>query len=163
MCAQSLSRIRLFVITYTVACQAPPSMEFFRQEYWSGLPFPPPGELSHSGIELVSLASASRFFIISATWEPRVNRYFNLFFLPLMLWKWKWSCSVMSDSLQPHGLWPTRLLHQWDSPGKSIGVGCRFLHQEVFPSQGSNPGLPHSRQMLYLLSHRGRLFNGNYL
>ena len=37
--------------------------------------------------------------------------------------KWKWSCSVVSDSLQPHGLQPTRLLHPWDFPGKSTGVG----------------------------------------
>ena len=40
---------------------------------------------------------------------------------------WKWSCSVVSDSLQPHGLQPTRLLHPWDSPGKSTGVGCHCL------------------------------------
>ena len=43
--------------------------------------------------------------------------------------KWKWSCSVMSHSSWPHGLQPTRLLHPWDSPGKSTGVGChRLLH-----------------------------------
>ena len=38
--------------------------------------------------------------------------------------KWKWSRSVVSDSLWPHGLQPTRLLHPWDFPGKSTGVGC---------------------------------------
>ena len=36
--------------------------------------------------------------------------------------KWKWSCSVVSDSLRPHGLQPTRLIHLWDFPGKSTGV-----------------------------------------
>ena len=41
--------------------------------------------------------------------------------------KWKWSHSVMSDSSQPHGLQPTRLLHPWDFPGKSTGVGCHHL------------------------------------
>ena len=41
--------------------------------------------------------------------------------------KWKWSCSVVSDSLRPHGLQPTRLLHPWDFPGKSTGVGCHCL------------------------------------
>ena len=42
--------------------------------------------------------------------------------------KWKWIRSVVSDSLQPHGLWPTRLLHPWDFPGKSTGVGdCSLL------------------------------------
>ena len=40
---------------------------------------------------------------------------------------WKWSCSVVSDSQRPHGLQPTRLLHPWDSPGKSAGVGCHCL------------------------------------
>ena len=43
--------------------------------------------------------------------------------------KWKWSCSVISDSLRPHGLQPTRLLHPWDIPGKSTGVGCHCLFQ----------------------------------
>ena len=41
--------------------------------------------------------------------------------------KWKWSLSVMSDSWRPHGLQPTWLLHPWDSPGKSTGVGCHRL------------------------------------
>ena len=41
--------------------------------------------------------------------------------------KWKWSRSVVSDSSRPHGLQPTSLLHPWDFPGKSIGVGCHRL------------------------------------
>ena len=41
--------------------------------------------------------------------------------------KWKWSRSVVSDSSQPHGPQPTRLLHPWDFPGKSTGVGCHCL------------------------------------
>ena len=41
--------------------------------------------------------------------------------------KWKWSCSVVSDPQQPHGLQPTRLLHSWDFPGWSTGVGCHCL------------------------------------
>ena len=41
--------------------------------------------------------------------------------------KWKWSHSVVSDSLRPHGLQPTKLLHPWDIPGKSTGVGCHCL------------------------------------
>ena len=64
--------------------QAPPSPGFFRQEHWSGLPFPSPVQESE---------------------------------------KWKGSRSVVSDSLQPHGLQPTRLLRPWDFPGKSAGVG----------------------------------------
>ena len=46
-----LSRVRLFAIPWTVAYQAPPSIEFSRQEYWSGLPFPSPGDLPDPGIE----------------------------------------------------------------------------------------------------------------
>ena len=46
-----LSCVQLFVTPWTSACQAPPSMGFSRQEYWSGLPFPSPGDLSDSGIE----------------------------------------------------------------------------------------------------------------
>ena len=61
----------------------------------------------------------------------------------------------MSNSLRPHGLQPPRLLHPWDFSGKSTGVGCYFLLQGVFPTQGSNLGLPHCRQMLYHLSQQG--------
>ena len=46
-----LSRVRLFVTLWKVAYQAPPSMGFSRQEYWSGLPFPSPGDLPNPGIE----------------------------------------------------------------------------------------------------------------
>ena len=61
----------------------------------------------------------------------------------------------MSDSLQPLGLYPTRLLCPWNFPGKNTGVGCYFLLQGIFPTQGLNPGLLHCRQMLYHLSHQG--------
>ena len=57
-----------------------------------------------------------------------------------------WSRSVVSDSLRPRG--PTRLLCPWNSPGKNTAVGCHFLLQGIFPTQGLNPGLPHCRQTL---------------
>ena len=47
----SLSRVRLFETPWTIVCKAPLSVEFSRQEYWSGLPFPSPGDLPHPGIE----------------------------------------------------------------------------------------------------------------
>ena len=50
-CVKSLSCVRLFVTPWTVAYKAPLSMEFSRQEYWSGLPFPSPGDLPDPGIE----------------------------------------------------------------------------------------------------------------
>ena len=59
-----------------------------------------------------------------------------------------WVAQLCPTLLQPHGLWPTRLLCPWDSPGKNTGVGCHFLLQGMFPTQGSNPGLLHCRQSL---------------
>ena len=94
----SLSRVWLFATPWTVAYQAPPSVGFSRQESWSRLPFPSPGDLPNPGIGL---------------------------------------------------------LRPWDSLGKSTGVGCCFLLQEIYPTQGSNPGFPHCRQTLYHLSHQG--------
>ena len=69
--------------------------------------------------------------------------------------KGKWSRSVVSNSLWPLGLYPTKLLHSWSSPGKSTGVGCHFLLQRIFLTQGLNLGLQHCRQMLYPLSYQG--------
>ena len=62
------------------------------------------------------------------------------------------SHSVMSDSLQPHGLYSP-----WNSLGQSTGVGSLSLLQRIFPTQESNPGLLHCRWMLYQLSHQGSL------
>ena len=67
-----LSRVRLFATPWTVALQAPLSMGFSKQEYWSGLPFPSPGDLPDPGTEplsLVSPALAGGFFTTSAIWE----------------------------------------------------------------------------------------------
>ena len=58
-------------------------------------------------------------------------------------------------TLQPHELWSARLLFPWDSPGKSTGVGCHALPQEIILTQGPNSGFLHHRQILYHLSHRG--------
>ena len=56
----------------------------------------------------------------------------------------------MSNSLRPHGLYSP-----WNSPGQNTGVGSLSLLQGIFPTQGSNPGLLHCRQILYQLSHHG--------
>ena len=60
------------------------------------------------------------------------------------------SPSVMSDSLRPH-----RLYDPWNSAGKNTGVGSLSLLQGIFQTQGLNPGLPHCRQILSRLSHKG--------
>ena len=59
---KSLSRVRLFAAPWTVAYQVPPSMGFSRQEYWSGLPFPSPGDLPNPAIELWSTTSQADAF-----------------------------------------------------------------------------------------------------
>ena len=60
------------------------------------------------------------------------------------------SHSVMSNSL-----WPHRSYSPWNSPGQNTGVGSHSLLQRIFPTQGSNPILPHYRWILYQLSHQG--------
>ena len=60
------------------------------------------------------------------------------------------SRSVLSDSLQPPGLYSP-----WNSPGQNTGVGTLSLLQGIFPTQGLSPGLPHYKRVLYQLSHKG--------
>ena len=62
--------------------------------------------------------------------------------------EWKWRS--LSNSLRPHGLYSS-----WKSPGENTGVGSLSLLQGIFPTQRLNPGLPHFRQILYQLSHKG--------
>ena len=71
----------------------------------------------------------------------------------------QFSCSVVSDSLRPHGLQPTSLLRPWDPSGKDTGVGCHSFLQGIFLTQGLNPGLLHCRQTLYGLTHQGSCDN----
>ena len=74
--SESCSNMSYSATPWTVAHQAPLSMGFSRQEYWSGLPFPPPGDLPDPVIEPTSLASPAltgRFSTTSATWEAPVT------------------------------------------------------------------------------------------
>ena len=78
---QLLSCVQLFVTLWTVAHQAPLSMGFSRQEYWSELPCRPPGDLPDPGIKPTSLMSpalAAGFFTISVTWKALYLRYTGL-------------------------------------------------------------------------------------
>ena len=75
------SRVQLFVTPWTVAHQVPLSMGFSRQEYWSGLPRPPPGDLPNPGIEPMSLRSpalAGGFFTTNTTWKALFVVYAEL-------------------------------------------------------------------------------------
>ena len=68
-------------------------------------------------------------------------------------------CLVVSDSFQPYGLQPARLLCPWDSPGKNTGVGCHALLQGIFQTQGLNPGLPQLQADSLLSEPPGKLKN----
>ena len=73
------SCVQLFATPWTAACQASLSMGFSRQEYWSGLPCPSPGDIPNPGNEPVTLKSAlaGRIFITSATWEPQLSHQYR--------------------------------------------------------------------------------------
>ena len=78
----SFSHIQLFVNLWTTVCQAPLSKGFSRQEYWSRLPCPPPGDLPYPGTEPASLGFptlADRFFTTSTSWEAQewIQNYFQ--------------------------------------------------------------------------------------
>ena len=111
---KSLSCVRLLATSWTAAYQAPPSVGFSRQKYWSGVPLPSPA------VNTASLYS-----------NVRSTKHFAVVLL-------LFSHSVMSNSLWPHELQLTRLLYAWDSPDKNTGVGCHFLLQGIFLTQGSN-------------------------
>ena len=85
---KSLSRVWLSVIPWTATYQVSPSMEISRQEYWSGVPLPSP--IKHVTYTLFT------FYALL------IKHY--LYRKYVCWWKWKWSCSVVSDSLPPHGL-----------------------------------------------------------
>ena len=70
-------------------------------------------------------------------WLKRIFPVFSPLCLLLLV---SVSRSVVPDSLRPHGLQHTRFLCPWDFPGRDIGVGCHFLLQGIFPTQGSSPG-----------------------
>ena len=102
---------------------------------WVLFSFPPPGDLPDPGIEPGSPALQTD----SSPSEPSGT-----------LKSESESHSVVSDSLRSHGIYSP-----WNSPGQDTGVGSLSLLQGIFPTQGSNPGLPHYRQILYQLSYEG--------
>ena len=101
VCVLTLSGVRLFATPCTVARQAPLSMGFSRQEHWSRLPLPPPGDLPHPGMELASLALAGRYFTIEPPGKPRICIYSYVNDILCREYSWKDRC----DSLRGEGIW----------------------------------------------------------
>ena len=152
-------------------------MEFSRQEYWSGFPFPSPGDLPNPGIKPgfpalqanslpsepppESPALEDRFLNTGPpgnspktfskvrklqAWTHYIYTYMSMCMCVLVSQSYPTLCDS-SDCNSPgssvHG----------DSPGKNTGVGSHALLQGIFPTQGSNPGLPHDRWIFYHLCH----------
>ena len=148
-----LSCVWLFATPWTIACQAPLSMGFSRQEYWSGLPVPSPG---HPRTPCLSLPGAQDLFPESITW--------SLWHLSLDLLGPPFCWLETHLNLSPDPVWPTWAFQAvaacqsvgcvrlfvtlWtvarqaplsmDSPGKNTGLGCHFLLQWIFLTQGWN-------------------------
>ena len=171
---------------WTIAWQAPLSMEFSRQCYWSGLPFPSPGDLTKAGIKPECHALQADSLPSEPPGSKKSEAHFLIMFVLSDHIPWEYqaaakslqSCPTLCDPIdgsppgspslgfsrqehwsglpfpspmhereseaaqscqtlqRPHGLQPTRLLHPWDFPGKSTGVGCHHLLRHI---QLSNP------------------------
>ena len=133
---------------WTVAHQAPLSMGFSRQEYWSRLPFTTPGDLPHPGIKPGSPALQA----VSLTESQRKAIYIIKQIVAPILCLVAQSCPIFCD---PMDCSPPGSFVQGDSPGKNPGVGCHAFLQGIFPTQGLKLGLALCRQIFYHLSHQG--------
>ena len=140
MKVKSLSRVWLFVTPWTVAYQAPLSMGFSRQGYWSRLPFLSPGDRTRVS------RIAGRSFTIWATREAiHALRPFK---------KVRASIICISDSFATPWTVAPKLLCPWDFPGKNTGVGCHFLLQGISDA-GIEPASLHWQADPLPLSHQG--------
>ena len=135
-------------------------------------------------LSISSWFSHKMLYVTRNLWFPLVssrNWHLTIYNMFLSLWYWLffllfhllffsliWVLSllvvvcishpVVSDSLQPYGLQPTRLFCPWGFPGKNTRVDCHSLLQKIFLTQGLNPGLLHCKQILYYLSYQGSPF-----
>ena len=151
---KSLSRVQLLATPWTAAHQAPPSMGFSRQEYWSGVLLP-------------SLAGSVKSRLkqkLSGENQNKITQHTSK-------QKWILLCFVFKNVIywrnygQGYYQW-VKLLScvwlfmtpwkgPWNSPGQNTGVGRHSLLQEIFPTQAPSPGLQHRGWILYQLSHQG--------
>ena len=140
------SFIRLFATLWTSAgCQASLSMRCSKQEYWSRLPCPPPGDLPNPGIEPRSPTLQADSSPSEPQGKPKNTGVGSLSLLQGDPGIEPGSPALQVDSLpaEPQG------------KPKNTGVGSLSLLQQIFPTQDSNQGLLHFRQILYQLSYQG--------
>ena len=94
----------------------------------------------------------SKFLPTNCSQVSRIDEYIKIDKFQYVLCLVAQSCLTLCD---PMDCSPPGSSVHGDSPGKNTGVGCQALLQGVFPTQGSNPGLLHCRQILYHLNHQG--------
>ena len=124
-----MNRVQLCSTLWTIAYQAPLSMEFSRQEYWSGLPCPPPRDLLDSGIEPVSLAFASEFFSSSTPWEAQPTLYETAFEKPIERGRYCVWCSLNHLSTPiPFLPLPFSFLFPFFPPPPSLSLSLSLKH-----------------------------------
>ena len=147
VCAKSLSCVRLYVTSWTIALQAPLSVGFSREENWSGLPCPPPGDLPNPGIKLVSLISPAltgRFFMRLCK-----TPHFPLFVSGCLIlslschagqaWRWELREKGMGTSLSPQHRAISSSLQVPGTPGTPSGGG--HVHRHFRPKMACNMSL----------------------
>ena len=134
--------------------QAPLSLRCSKQGYWRALPCPPPGHLTDPGIESGSLMS----FALMSFAGGFIFYQWSQLGIPIYFYeneKWKWCHSVMSNSLQSHGLWPTKLLNPWNFPSKNtIVVAISFSRGSSWSRYQTQVSSIEGR-CFYHLSHQG--------
>ena len=113
--------VQLFVTLWTITLQAPLCMGFSRQEYWSGLPCPPPGDLPNPGIEPRLLWLLPCIFFTAGLLGKPLSKVVYIKNNTVLQ-----SCPTPCD---PMDCSPPRLLCPWDFPGKNTAVGCHFFLQ----------------------------------
>ena len=161
VCACALSHVWYFVTPWAVDCQTPLSMEFSRQEYWNGWPFPSPGDLPNPGIKPVSLVSpalAGKFFTSWATGKPRDQalvtlKYVNTIWsncFQIFLWCWDISdmyqnCSLQNSKEEVFCLMLYLLFLRCPCHFWSLNSSHKFGLFYLFPSCLSHLGLWYSR------------------
>ena len=144
MKVKSLSHARLLATPWTAAYQAPPSMGFSRQEYWSGVPSPSPTKCT-----VGTKCYKSEYYRLLCS-----NRVTPMSYCYLLAQ----SCLTL---LGPHGLWSPGCLCPWNFPGSNTGVGCHFFLQGTFLTQESNLCLLHWQVDSLPLSRQGSPLHAN--
>ena len=129
VCMQACSITYLFATLWTVPCQAPLSMGFSKQEYWSGLPCPPPGDLPDSGLKPVSPASPYIGRQILYSWATGIvgTKYKSIFLSPLR-WESLRCIFLLKDGASRNGREPV-IDETWSQRNRTGGISGRWKDQ----------------------------------